>query len=463
MLFSILASAASVMAIGEHDAVISFEEFLEHYKDHHTATSLLKSMEDRRAAFEANILKIKDHNSKGLSWTMGVNHFADLTADEWQEEVGTSLCVHTMKQSLLAHQERTANHLPQMANPKNAASIDWRTSGAVTDVKNQGQCGSCWAFSTTGSVEGAWKNAHGTLVPLSEQELVDCDSVDSGCNGGLMDYGFEYIMKNGITSEENYKYTARDGTCDTTKQANVVATVKSYKDVTSKSQAALENAVNIGPVSIAIEADKEAFQLYTGGILSANAGCGHSLDHGVLLVGYGAENGEDYWIVKNSWGSGWGEGGYIRMQRGGDGPGTCGLQSQPSYPIAGDAPAPGPTPGPGPTPSPGPSGGDYSDPGSSGSCPETDLVYRDEYGIDGQMCLPKCNSELQCPPGPSGFSNEPTCCVAPPTMKNAILNAVGHPQFDLYCGYQCESDSDCGQGSKCVDYYDVFSLCMFTD
>merc|ERR1719461_2067822 len=116
------------MALGEHPEVISFDEFLKHYKDHHTMTSLQKSLEDRRAAFEANIIKIQEHNAKGLSWRMGVNHFADLTADEWQEEVGTGMCAGAMKRSLLGHQERTAGRLTQMRNPKNAASIDWRTN-----------------------------------------------------------------------------------------------------------------------------------------------------------------------------------------------------------------------------------------------------------------------------------------------------------------------------------------------
>lgn len=465
MLFPLFAHTMAVQASRGHAPVISFDAFLEHYDGLHTATALLKTMEERRATFEANIQKITEHNAKGLSWTMGVNHFADLTEDEWADEVGTTACVHTMKSSLRRHQESTQGRLVPVANPQNAASIDWRKSGAVTPVKDQGSCGSCWAFSTTGSTEGAWFNTHKDLVSLSEQQLVDCDGVDSGCNGGLMDYAFEYIEKHGITSETNYPYTAEEGNCQTSKVEDVVATVSSYKDVTSQSQAALENALNVGPVSIAIEADRRAFQLYDGGVLSGDAGCGTQLDHGVLAVGYGTD-GKDYWIVKNSWGGQWGESGYIRLERGSStgSKGTCGLLSQPSYPVVGDSPAPGPTPGPGPTPAPGPTGGDYSDPGTDETaCSKGDLAFINEYNVSGRMCLPPCDmTDYSCPAGPSGFSNPPTCSIAPPSVKNAYLKAfrkdVG---IDIYCAYDCKSDADCGSGTNCVNYWDFFSVCMF--
>jgi len=213
------------------------------------------------------------------------------------------------------------------------ADLDWVTKGKVTGVKNQGQCGSCWAFSTTGSVEGAHSiKPGGTLVSLSEQQLVDCSSSygNAGCNGGLMDSAFKWIMAQGakgITSEAAYPYTAQNGNCKSPAPA-MAATVSGFHDV-AQSETALLSATNIGPVSIAIEADQQCFQFYSGGILD-NAACGTTLDHGVLLVGYGTTTGKDFWRVKNSWGTSWGESGYVRFIRGKN---QCGLTQMASYPT----------------------------------------------------------------------------------------------------------------------------------
>jgi len=224
---------------------------------------------------------------------------------------------------------RSLNLAPESPNAA-PAQVDWRSKGAVTPVKDQAQCGSCWAFSATGSMEGAVQIASGTLVSLSEQQLVDCSQSfgNQGCEGGLMDQGFEYIIANGITGENNYPYTAADGTCQTGKP--VLARLKSYVDVTAGSEAALLQAVALGPVSVAIEADQQCFQFYSGGILS-DPSCGTQLDHGVLAVGYGTAGSQDFWIVKNSWGSSWGESGYIRMIRGQN---ECGIAQEASYPVA---------------------------------------------------------------------------------------------------------------------------------
>eukprot|EP00913_Durusdinium_trenchii_P033241 g31118.t1 len=180
---------------------------------------------------------------------------------------------------------------------------------AVTDPKNQGKCGSCWSFSTSGALEGAWKIATGKLISLSEQQLVDC-------------------AKNGPPAErsgDSYPYLAKQGTCHQTKCTVGVpkGSIVGFKDVSSKDMNALMQAVSKQPVSVAIEADQMAFQLYKG----------NKLDHGVLLVGYGTENGVDYWKVKNSWGASWGENGYIRLERGVPGDGECGIKDQPSYPL----------------------------------------------------------------------------------------------------------------------------------
>merc|ERR1711972_1051668 len=233
-----------------------------------------------------------------------------------------------------------------------ADSVDWTTKGAVTPVKNQGQCGSCWSFSTTGALEGAWEIATGKLVSLSEQQFVDCDKVDSGCSGGLMDNAFQYAEKNAICTEESYSYTGRGGTCKASSCTVGIPNggVTGFKDVAKDDMQALMEAVEKQPVSIAIEADKAAFQSYRSGILSSS--CGANLDHGVLLVGYGSEGGKDYWKVKNSWGTSYGENGYVRLLRGKGGAGECGLLSgPPSYPVVSGSPAPSPSPVP-PSPSP---------------------------------------------------------------------------------------------------------------
>lgn len=207
-----------------------------------------------------------------------------------------------------------------------------QAKGAVTPVKNQGQCGSCWSFSTTGNLEGAYAIKTGTLVSFSEQELVSCDHGDNACNGGLMDYAFEFIKENGgLCTEEAYPYTGTAGLCrKRTCQTVPGSHVLDWVDV-HPSEQALMKALNVGPVSVAIEADQRTFQLYAEGVLTGE--CGTSLDHGVLAVGYGVSaDGIPFWNVKNSWGETWGQGGYIYLQRGVQQyGGQCGLLLAASY------------------------------------------------------------------------------------------------------------------------------------
>jgi C1A family cysteine protease len=279
----------------------------------------------RFSNFKANLIKMGEYNDKleagEITYTVGMNEFADMDQKEFKEKMlGTKV-------------QTTKTNVKTLTNTV-AASVDWTTKGAVTPVKNQGQCGSCWAFSTTGSLEGAAFNKNGKLQSFSEQQLVDCsgDFGNEGCNGGLMDSAFSYVEKNGITLESSYKYTAADGTCSY-KTSDSVFKNSAHTDVPASDPAQLAAAVNLGPVSIAIEADQFGFQFYSGGVFSG--ACGTSLDHGVLLVGYGTDAGKDFWKVKNSWGGSWGEQGYIRfIKTDAAGPGQCGLQLQASYPTA---------------------------------------------------------------------------------------------------------------------------------
>jgi cathepsin L len=274
--------------------------------------------------FKANLDWINLSNAQNKSYTVAVNKFADLST----EEFGNMMCGY--KPALRTSARVTSEDDTEFTV---GASLNWVTKGAVTPVKDQGQCGSCWAFSATGGIEGAVFVKTAKLNNVAEQQLVDCSGStgNQGCNGGLMDYAFQWVINNkGIAAESDYPYTARDGTCKRGKAS--VSTITSFKDVAEGDEAALMTALLMQPVSIAIEADQACFQFYHKGVLD-DASCGTNLDHGVLLVGFDtdATSSKDYWLVKNSWGKSWGDNGYIKFVRGKN---QCGLTLAASYPVA---------------------------------------------------------------------------------------------------------------------------------
>ncbi|MCI3690452.1 C1 family peptidase, partial [Escherichia coli] len=299
---------------------------LEHHKNYAEPEESYRKM-----VFSNNVDLIERHNaeaSRGLhSYLLGVNQFADMTVSEFASKM------NGFRYDNSATSENEL-YVPSIAVNDLPATVDWRTKGYVTPVKDQGQCGSCWAFSTTGSLEGQHYNKTQQLVSLSEQNLVDCSKKqgNEGCQGGLMDQAFKYIKINhGIDTEASYPYKARDQKCNF-KSANVGATLTSYKDIPKGSEAALQQAVaEIGPISVAIDASHSSFQLYKSGVYNEPACSSTQLDHGVLAVGYGTTGGKDYWLVKNSWGTTWGEKGYIMMTR--NKHNQCGIATASSYPI----------------------------------------------------------------------------------------------------------------------------------
>jgi cathepsin L len=287
----------------------------------------------RRNIFARHLKAIAINNylhSKGLkSFTMGVNEFADLDTSEF-----VKLMTGYMSRNTSDDLSGSAFLSPEVSFTLED-EVDWRDKGYVTEVKNQGKCGSCWAFSATGSLEGQTFRKTGKLVDLSEQQLVDCSGSfgNKGCNGGWPSYAFSYVKSiGGLDTEDSYPYDGKQEECRYD-PASSGATCSGYVTITKNSESKLQESVaSVGPISVAIDASHTSFQLYRKGVYDEPDCSSSDLDHAVLVVGYGtAKSGEDFWIVKNSWGERWGMDGYIQMSRNKEN--QCGIASAGSYPL----------------------------------------------------------------------------------------------------------------------------------
>jgi C1A family cysteine protease len=328
-LFVALLSSVSCQTLrGSDDEWVAFNDFKEKFAKKYEN---FEEMKNRFAVFRDNLRFIREHNSlTNQTFTLGVNQFTDMTNEEFKSYVNK-------------YQQPTVGSFgcqPFSSNAANApASVDWVAKGAVNPVRDQGQCGSCWAFATTANAESAWAISTGNLLDLSEQYLVSCADgypyFNMGCNGGQPDSAFKFMINNGQCYDSSYQYTSgvtKDtGTCKTCSHAPVK--FSSCYDVTPNDQVALKGALTKQPVGIVLAASSRYFQSYQSGILTDAKQCGTQVDHAVEAVEFSQENGVEYWTIRNSWSQNWGENGYVRILRSNsvNDPGVCMVASGPSF------------------------------------------------------------------------------------------------------------------------------------
>jgi len=325
--------------------VATFKSFKEWQNEYDIIYDSMEIEAQKYLIWLDNLEIIAKTNSEHLTYTLRLNQFGAMTSDEFRYAVHGKNGACFKKTEIFNaipndNDDSNDRIVINEVMPVNApASVDWRTKGVVTPVKNQGQCGSCWAFSATGAMECDYAIKSGKLNSLSEQELVDCCHLggSQGCNGGQMYAAMEWAAQNGgLCSESEYPYKARNGQCESSRCGTKydAPTGRGYKGVTKDSESAMVTATVEGCVSVGIEADQTSFQYYSSGVLVGT--CGVHIDHGVLIVGYGTQSGQDYWLVKNSWGKSWGEQGYIKICRNcnkNNGAGECGILKDGNIPI----------------------------------------------------------------------------------------------------------------------------------
>jgi len=315
-----LAIATALPSLSDREYEDMFVDFVSTYSKSYTTDAFFQ----RFTIFKANLDFIREHNAQELSWDMGINQFADMSPAEFKAWVGSFPPPPT-----------TSNGVEQRFTGFGTVpdKLEWNDKKAVTQIKDQGQCGSCWAFATTGVVESWWfihNGFTGTVADLSSQQLVDC-SKDTcyGCQGGWPYKALEYVSQKGLCATGAYPYTARDGQCKDSSCTPVVpaGALKGYLNVSG--EPGILQALQDGPVSVLVEADTSAFQFYHSGVLDSPS-CGHQIDHAILATGYGALGGKNYWNVKNSWGVGWGDKGYVKIVRD---KAMCAIDQGPTQPL----------------------------------------------------------------------------------------------------------------------------------
>ena len=323
--------------IPNHD-LVEFLDFInkynKSYESHYEFNSAFFNFNENKEMIYCQNYNVENNivNETNLSYVSrkpyhlkyNINEFADLSTYEF-DNMFKGLIINNTKTSSCQEYTSYSNSVNE--------TLDWRELGVVTPIKNQGQCGSCWSFSATGAMESAWAIYSGELLSLSEQQLIDCSIKygDLACHGGLMDNAFDYAIDNGMCSEDAEPYVAAYSKCN---ECESVAKFSYCVDVTKGNELHLKEAVFDTPISVAINANSRTFQFYSSGIITPED-CTNELDHGVLLIGYGEEEGKKYWLLKNSWGETWGEKGYFRLERTDSEytNGTCGIALQPSFPV----------------------------------------------------------------------------------------------------------------------------------
>lgn len=308
----------STQIVNNSSYLNKYLQYLDNYDKHYNSTEFWT----RYDIYVNNTNYISKHNNE--NYTMGINRYTDMSRVEFRDIY--------FKKTMKPHSKVVTRRLTK--NTSITDAIDWRANGWVTNVKDQQQCGSCWAFSAIGAIEGQHANVTKKLVSLSEQDMVDCSGSlgNEGCNGGWPEAAMRYVIQQGgVDTESSYPYKAEDEIC-LYSNTTIGATVNKSVNVSSGDMNALYNAIaNVGPISVAIDAEDD-FQFYKSGIFTSTSCSKEYLDHAVLAVGYGVtQTNKSYIIIKNSWSADWGMDGYIYFSS--DIPNMCGVASAASYPL----------------------------------------------------------------------------------------------------------------------------------